>query len=113
MAGIARVLSELTTRQLFHPGSVVLPAALAAADVCVMGVPSHGFREVLSEALPHLPAGVPIVSLTKGLEQETLMRMTEGLDDTVPSVDWPAATPATPSTFGPPGMISSSTPCSE
>jgi glycerol-3-phosphate dehydrogenase (NAD(P)+) len=49
----------------------------------VMGVPSHGFREILSEAKPFLTDGAPIVSLTKGVEQQTLKRMTEVIDDVV------------------------------
>src|SRR5215216_3031968 len=52
-------------------------AATEGADVVVMGVPSHGFRDVLTELLPALGPNVPIVSLSKGVEQETLLRMTE------------------------------------
>src|SRR5688572_11964516 len=54
-----------------------LTDAVEGADVVVMAVPSHGFRAVLSDAAPHLAAGVPVVSLTKGVEQGTLARMTE------------------------------------
>jgi len=54
-----------------------LEEALSGADAIALAVPSHGFREVLRRALPHLPPGAPIVSLTKGIEQNTLMRMTE------------------------------------
>lgn len=54
-----------------------LADAVEGADVVVMAVPSHGFRAVLGEAAPHLSAGVPVVSLTKGVEQGTLARMTE------------------------------------
>ena len=51
--------------------------AVADADVVVMAVPSHGFRSIAQEAAPFLRPWVPIVSLSKGLERETLMRMTE------------------------------------
>jgi glycerol-3-phosphate dehydrogenase (NAD(P)+) len=61
-----------------------LEEALDGADVVAMGVPSHGFRDVLKEASPHLPAGVPIVSLTKGVEQSTLARMTQVIDEVTP-----------------------------
>jgi glycerol-3-phosphate dehydrogenase (NAD(P)+) len=54
-----------------------LEEALAGADVLIMGVPSHGFRDVLRAAAPHVRPGVPVLSLTKGIEQETLRRMTE------------------------------------
>jgi glycerol-3-phosphate dehydrogenase (NAD(P)+) len=61
-----------------------LEEALDGAEVVVMGVPSHGFREILGEAKPFLAADAPIVSLTKGVEQQTLKRMTEVIDDVVP-----------------------------
>jgi glycerol-3-phosphate dehydrogenase (NAD(P)+) len=54
------------------------------AEVVVMGVPSHGFRDVLAEAAPHVPAGVPVISLTKGVEQGSLKRMTEVVGDLLP-----------------------------
>ncbi|MDT7762553.1 MAG: glycerol-3-phosphate dehydrogenase, partial [Mycobacterium sp.] len=43
--------------------------AAQAADVIVMGVPSHGFRAVLTELAKELRPWVPVVSLVKGLEQ--------------------------------------------
>jgi glycerol-3-phosphate dehydrogenase (NAD(P)+) len=61
-----------------------LEEALDGAEVVVMGVPSHGFREILSEARPFLAEGAPIVSLTKGVEQQTLKRMTEVIGDVAP-----------------------------
>jgi len=64
-----------------------LPASLAAtadiekavegAAVVVMAVPSHAYREVFRAVVPHMGEGVPAVSLTKGIEQESLKRMTE------------------------------------
>ena len=54
-----------------------LEAALDRAEAIVMAVPSHGFRAVLRDAVSYIPSGVPIVSLTKGIEQQTLHRMTE------------------------------------
>lgn len=54
------------------------------ADVVVMAVPSHGFREVLHAAAPMVRPWVPIVSLTKGLERETGKRMTEVVADELP-----------------------------
>jgi glycerol-3-phosphate dehydrogenase (NAD(P)+) len=65
-------------------GTSDLEEALTGADVVVMGVPSHGFRDVLGEAAPHCPDGVPVVSLTKGVEQATLARMTQVIDEVCP-----------------------------
>ena len=54
-----------------------LEAAWRGADAIVVGVPSHGFREVLQDAAGYIPNDVPILSLSKGVEQGSLMRMTE------------------------------------
>jgi glycerol-3-phosphate dehydrogenase (NAD(P)+) len=62
-----------------------LQHAVEHADVIVMGVPSHGFREVLEQAAPYVRPWVPIVSLTKGLEQGTHQRMTEVINDVLPN----------------------------
>jgi glycerol-3-phosphate dehydrogenase (NAD(P)+) len=61
-----------------------LPEALDGADVVVMAVPSHGFRQVLTEAAPGIAAGAPVVSLSKGLEQTSLKRMTEVVAEVLP-----------------------------
>lgn len=58
--------------------------AAAAADVVVMGVPSHGFRATLRSLRPHLRDRVPVVSLAKGLERGTNKRMTEVIADELP-----------------------------
>ncbi len=47
------------------------------ADVVVMGIPSDNFRSVLIEASQYIRPWVPIVSLTKGLEHGSKMRMTQ------------------------------------
>lgn len=61
-----------------------LSLAVSSADVVVMGVPSHGFRSVLEQVASHLRAWVPVISLTKGLEQGTHKRMTEVVQDVLP-----------------------------
>jgi glycerol-3-phosphate dehydrogenase (NAD(P)+) len=63
------------------PGAVrptpSLDDALAGAAVVVMAVPSHGLRAVVRAAAPHLSARAVLVSATKGLETDTLARMSE------------------------------------
>ena len=54
------------------------------ADVIVMGVPSHGFRGVLTELAKELRPWVPVVSLVKGLEQGTNYRMSQIVDEVLP-----------------------------
>lgn len=58
--------------------------AVTGADVLVVGVPSHGFRQVLGYARPFVRPWIPVVSLTKGLEQGTLLRMTQIIDEILP-----------------------------
>ncbi len=61
-----------------------LERCLASADVVVMAVPSHGFRDVLTGAAQFVRPGVPVVSLSKGLEAGTLSRMTEVVRSVLP-----------------------------
>ena len=58
--------------------------AVGDADVVIMAVPSHGFRAVAVEAAQFLRPWVPIVSLSKGLERDTLLRMTEVAAEVMP-----------------------------
>jgi len=77
----------------YLPG-VVLPERLRAttdlgdavgdATMVIMAVPSHGFRSVARQLVPYLGPGVPVVSLSKGLEQGTHARMTEILEAELP-----------------------------
>jgi glycerol-3-phosphate dehydrogenase (NAD(P)+) len=66
-----------------------LADTVSNADVVVMAVPSQGFRQVLMEAAPHIRPWVPIVSLSKGLEAGTMMRMSQVANDVMP--DHPVA----------------------
>ncbi len=61
-----------------------LGEAVRTADVVVMGVPSHGFRSTLEAIRPHLRAWVPVISLAKGLEQDSNLRMTEIIQQELP-----------------------------
>jgi glycerol-3-phosphate dehydrogenase (NAD(P)+) len=64
-----------------------LGRAIADADVVVMAVPSHGFRDVFTLVAEQLEDRTPIVSLTKGIEQDTLARMTEIVADVAKNHD--------------------------
>jgi len=68
-------------------GTSDLAAALDGAEVVVMGVPSHGFRAVLTDAAPLIGADTPVVSLSKGIEQGSLKRMTQVIVDVLPEHD--------------------------
>ena len=61
-----------------------LEEAVADADVLVVGIPSSSFREVLEQAAPHVRPWIPVVSLTKGFERGTHLRMTQVVKDVLP-----------------------------
>ncbi len=92
-AEVARSITVDRSNPDYLPG-VVLPPGLRAttseaeavsdATVVVMAVPSHGFRQVARRLAPHVGAGVPVLSLSKGLERETNARMTEVLAQELP-----------------------------
>ncbi len=54
---------------------------LAGVRIVILAVPSHVYRQVLSHILPLLNADMWFVSATKGIENETLMRMSEVIAD--------------------------------
>jgi glycerol-3-phosphate dehydrogenase (NAD(P)+) len=78
-----RYLPEYALPPSLH-ATASLDEALAGADVVVMGVPSHGFRDVLTAGAPFISARVPIISLSKGVEQTTLKLMTEVVVEVAP-----------------------------
>lgn len=65
------------------PATVAVTAEMAdvmAAETVLVVVPSHGFRQVVRDFFAHLPkAGGPsaILSATKGIETDSLARMSE------------------------------------
>ncbi len=64
--------------------TVSLEEALAGAELVVFATPSHVMRDVVRKALPHLPEHVPLLTVAKGIENETLMTMTQLLEDCLP-----------------------------
>jgi len=61
-----------------------LAAVVGPSDVIVMGVPSHSYRSTLEQVAGHVRAWVPIVSLTKGLEQGSRLRMSQVVNEVLP-----------------------------
>ncbi len=60
-----------------------LEVALRGADVVLGVMPSHHVRRLYREMLPFLTPSMRIVSATKGIEEETLMRMSEVIREVV------------------------------
>jgi glycerol-3-phosphate dehydrogenase (NAD(P)+) len=71
---------------LFLPGDVIpetvsatnsFEEALRGAEIVVSAMPSHHTRRVFQAMLPHLQPEMLFVSATKGIENDSLLRMTE------------------------------------
>ncbi|HZR82840.1 MAG TPA: NAD(P)H-dependent glycerol-3-phosphate dehydrogenase [Candidatus Binatia bacterium] len=61
-----------------------LEDAAGSAEVIVTAVPSPYLRAVLEQAAPFVRPSLPIVSVTKGLEPGSLLRMTEVIAQLLP-----------------------------
>ena len=81
------------TNEKYLPGATLAKGVVAKkrikkvvekADVLVMAIPSNSFRDVLLEAKPYLRPWIPVISLTKGLERDTDLRMTQVIEDVLP-----------------------------
>jgi glycerol-3-phosphate dehydrogenase (NAD(P)+) len=103
---IERLLQDREQRRLL-PGIRVPPNVRLTAndDDCftrctlvLSAVPTQFMRGVWERLKPHLPAGVPIVSVAKGIETSSLLRPTQIVADVLggkksidagPTCDWP------------------------
>jgi glycerol-3-phosphate dehydrogenase (NAD(P)+) len=84
--------------QLFLPG-VLLPSSLVVTNVLgetvqdcdglLFVVPSHVARPVLQQMAPLLTQGPPIISATKGVEEDTLKLMSQVMQDVLPPPMYP------------------------
>lgn len=92
-ADTVREINEQHSNETYLPGARLperlratsdIGEAVASADVVVMGIPSQNFRSVLEEVRAHIRPWVPVISLSKGLELDTRMRMTEIIAQVLP-----------------------------
>jgi glycerol-3-phosphate dehydrogenase (NAD(P)+) len=83
---LAGRIRESRTNEFYLPGVMLLPSievtsdvaeALDGADVVLSVIPSHVLRSLYEQMLPFLHPGMVFVSATKGLENGTLLRMSE------------------------------------
>ncbi len=79
-------IDSTRTNSVFLPGQHIPDAvrstgdfgeALRAAEIVVTAMPSQHCRHLFQQMAPHLQPNALIVSATKGLEQTTLLRMSE------------------------------------
>ena len=89
---VREAISSRRVNHVFLPGQLVsenlsvtgvLSAALDDADIVVSVMPSQHCRDLFRQMAPHLKPGMLIVSATKGLEETTLLRMTEVISQTL------------------------------
>jgi glycerol-3-phosphate dehydrogenase (NAD(P)+) len=96
-AEVAQAITETRENRLFLPGVTLDravrptcdPADLAGADLVFAVPPAQHLRATLAAFAAHTPDGTPVVLCAKGIEQGTLMLMTEVLAEALPG-----ATPA-------------------
>jgi len=93
----AALVDEMRARRAnpIYLTDVVFPAGLAistdvaevlsGASIVVVAVPSHGVRAVARQMATHLGAGALVVSAVKGIEGQSLQRMSEVLVEELPS----------------------------
>jgi glycerol-3-phosphate dehydrogenase (NAD(P)+) len=79
----ARYLDDLPLEPSLR-ATTDLEEAVSRADVLVMAVPSHGFRATLVELADQVRPWIPVVSLSKGLEPESRLRMSEIIEQVLP-----------------------------
>lgn len=88
-ASIERLKEDREQRRLL-PGVSIPPAvrltaddrvAFAGATLVLSAVPTQHMRTAWARLAPHLPAGVPVVSVAKGVENDTLLRPTQVIAD--------------------------------
>lgn len=67
------------------PGEITVTldtgAALGGTEFVILAVPSHGMRPICRQLQPHLCAGTPLVSVAKGIENDTGACMSEVIAD--------------------------------
>ena len=90
---LAREIYERDANSRYLPGFTLPPGLTATtdlekavhdADLLVVGVPTHGFRAILADARPYLRPWIPVVSLAKGFERGSLLRMTQLIAQELP-----------------------------
>ena len=64
--------------------TTALPDATQGAELIVTATPSHATRELMAKLTPLLTRHVPIVTVAKGIENESLLTMTEVLEQCLP-----------------------------
>lgn len=62
-----------------------LVSIFAGLDFCIMAVPAEYVRSVAQKMAEFYPTDLPILSVTKGIEKNTLLRMSQILENVLPT----------------------------
>lgn len=62
--------------------------ALSGADIALFSAPAQHFRSAFENAMPHLNGDMVVVNVAKGIEQGTLLRMSEIAYSMLPGVKY-------------------------
>ncbi len=96
---VCKSIAQKRINEQFLPGREIpsavtatndLATALAGAQIIVSVMPSQHCRELFTRIQPMIPAHALIVSATKGLEEGSLERMTEVIDEVLNTEGAPA-----------------------
>lgn len=82
---LVREMSDIRENKAYLPGTELAPSIdvssdledLADLDLVLVAVPSHGFREAVRKFLRLAAHPVTLISATKGIESDSLSRMSE------------------------------------
>ncbi len=89
----AKQIRDTRINEPFLPGIVLPPTldathsldeALEGANMLLVAVPTHGLREVLPQVNGLIKSPIPVISATKGIEQDTLMLVNHMIEDALP-----------------------------
>ncbi|ABF41138.1 glycerol 3-phosphate dehydrogenase (NAD(P)+) [Candidatus Koribacter versatilis Ellin345] len=84
---LARRTNDLFLPEASIPATVTvtdsLTDALNGAEIVLSVMPSHHVRRLFTQMLPHLSDDMVFVSATKGVEDQTYLRMTEVIEEVV------------------------------
>jgi glycerol-3-phosphate dehydrogenase (NAD(P)+) len=91
---VAELIASTGSNPIYLPSAAFGPSlrvtnsldeAAAYSDTVLMVTPSHHYRRVLGDLAPDLPDGVRVISGTKGIENDSLLRVSQMTDEVLGS----------------------------
>jgi len=91
---VFRQIEQVRVNKDFLPGVTLFPSlrpvtsfeeAVRGKELVLLVIPSHVFREVLKALSTHLERGMTLMAATKGIENDTLMVMSQVVETILPA----------------------------